>query len=148
MVRGLSNITIVGNVGQDPEMQYTTSGDPVTNFSVAVNRRSRTRDGEYQDETNWYRIAAWRRLGETVNQYVSKGDPICVTGRFWVRSYVTQDGREGTSNEIDANEIVFLGRGDADGSGSPGGYRGGGRPGGGGMNDDFGGPADPDDLPF
>lgn len=133
MVRGLSKITIIGNVGMDPEMRYTPNGNAVTEFSVAVNRRARNRDGEYQDETNWYRVSAWGRLGETVNQYVSKGSPVCVEGRFWVRRWTAQDGREGSTNEINANEVVFLGRGDADG---------------GGMRDDFGGPADPDDLPF
>lgn len=142
MVRGLSRITVIGNVGQDPEMRYTPNGSAVTEFSVAVNRRSRNRDGEYQDETNWYRISAWGRLGETVNQYVTRGSPVCVEGRFWVRNYTTQDGREGSSNEINADDVVFLGRPESDGGGFGGG---GGRPG---MNDDFGGPADPDDLPF
>lgn len=139
MVRGLSTITVIGNVGQDPEMRYTPNGNAVTEFSVAVNRRSRSRDGEWEDETNWYRVSAWGRLGETVNQYVGKGSPVCVEGRFWVRNYTTQDGREGTSNEINANEVVFLGRPENDG-----GF------GGGGMRDNFGGggDVDPDDLPF
>ena len=138
MVRGLSRITVIGNVGQDPEMRYTPNGNAVTEFSVAVNRRSRNRDGEFQDETNWYRISAWGRLGETVNQYVTKGSPVCVEGRFWVRRWTAQDGREGTTNEINANDVVFLGRGDADGGGY-GGDR---------ARDDFGGDVDPDDLPF
>ena len=142
MVRGLSKITIIGNVGQDPEMRYTPNGNAVTEFSVAVNRRSRTRDGEFQDETNWYRVSAWGRLGETVNQYVSRGAPVCVEGRFWVRNYTTQDGREGSSNEINANEVVFLGRADGDGGGGGGNF--GGAP----PRDDFGGGMDPDDLPF
>ena len=147
MVRGLSNITIVGNVGQDPEMRYTPNGNAVTDFSVAVNRRARNRDGEFDEEVNWYRVSAWGRLGEVVNQYVSKGSPVCVTGRFWVRNYTTQDGREGTTNDVSASEVVFLGREDGDG-GSFGGGGGGYRGGGGGMRDDFGGATDPDDLPF
>ena len=139
MVRGLSTITVIGNVGGDPEMRYTPNGNAVTEFSVAVNRRSRNRDGEMQDETNWYRVSAWGRLGETVNQYLSKGSPVCVDGRFWVRRWTAQDGREGTTNEINANEVVFLGRGDADGGGGYTGDR---------ARSDFGGGVDPDDLPF
>ena len=140
MVRGLSRITVIGNVGQDPEMRYTPNGSAVTEFSVAVNRRARSRDGEYQDETNWFRVSAWGRLGETVNQYVTKGSPVCVEGRFWARNYTTQDGREGTSYEINADDVVFLGRPEGDGGGGYGGSQ---------PRDDFGGgPTDPDDLPF
>jgi len=141
MVRGLSKITIIGNVGMDPEMRYTPNGNAVTEFSVAVNRRSRSRDGEWQDETNWYRVSAWGRLGENVNQYLTKGSPVCVEGRFWVRRWTNQEGREGSTNEINANDVVFLSGRDTDGGGGFGGDR---------MRDDFGGggDVDPDDLPF
>ena len=141
MVRGLSTITVIGNVGMDPEMRYTPNGNAVTEFSLAVNRRSRNRDGEFEEEVNWYRISAWGRLGETVNQYVSKGAPVCVEGRFWVRKWTAQDGREGSTNEITANEVVFLGRGDEEG----GGGFGGGAPA---RRGNYGGDVDPDELPF
>jgi len=141
MVRGLSKITIIGNVGRDPEMRYTPNGNAVTEFSVAVNRRSRSRDGEWQDETNWFRVSAWGRLGENVNQYLTKGSPVCVEGRFWVRQWTSPDGREGSTNEINANDVVFLSGRDTDGGGGFGGDR---------PRDDFGGGGDmdPDDLPF
>ena len=160
MVRGLSRITVIGNLGGDPEMRYTSNGDAVTDFSVAVNRRSRSRDGEMLEEVNWYRVSAWGRLGETVNQYLTKGSPVCVEGRFWVRNWTNQEGREGSTNEIRANEVVFLGRGDEEGGGGyggGGGGYGGGRGGGGGGyggggygggSRGGGGEVDPDDLPF
>ena len=66
----LNKILIIGNLGGDPEMRYTPSGDPVTSFSVATNRRYRTRDGEQREETEWFRVSAWGRLAEITNQYL------------------------------------------------------------------------------
>jgi single-strand DNA-binding protein len=142
MVRGLSKIIVIGNLGGDPEMRYTSNGDPVTGFSVAVNRNFRTRDGENREETEWFRVSAWGRLAEVSNQYLTKGSAVYVEGRFSSRRYTGNDGQERTSNDIRASEVVFLPRGDADGDGGGGAYRG--NRGG----DDYGGGVDPDDLPF
>ena len=147
MVRGLSKIMVIGNLGRDPEMRYTSNGDPVTGFSVAATRRYRTRDGEDREETEWFQVSAWGRLAEVANQYLSKGAAVYVEGRFSSRQYMSNDGQERTSNDINATEVIFLPRSDGDGGGfggGGGGYRGGG----GGMRDDFGGATDPDDLPF
>lgn len=76
-----NKITIIGNLGTDPEMRYMPSGDAVTSFSVATNRRYRTRDGENRDETEWFRVNAWGRLAETTNQYLEKGSLVYVEGR-------------------------------------------------------------------
>ena len=140
MVRGLSKITVIGNLGADPEMRYTANGDPVTSFRVAASRRYRTRDGEDREETEWFRVSAWGRLAEVANQYLAKGSGVFVEGRFSTSRWTGQDGMERTTSEINATEVIFLPRGDGNGGGR---YMGGG-----GMRDDFGGPADPDDLPF
>ena len=149
-----NKITIIGNLGRDPEMRYTPSGNPVTTFSVATNRRYTTREGETRDETVWFRVSAWNRLAETTNQYLSKGRLVYVEGRFRSEMYQGNDGQMRVSNEVTASEIQFLGgRGQDEGDEFGGGYRsasdfGDYSPGGGGA---FGGPSDApttDDIPF
>jgi single-strand DNA-binding protein len=109
-------IIIVGNLGRDPEMRYTADGTPVTSFSVATNRRWTNSDGSQGEETIWFRISAWRRLAETCNQYLSKGQMVLIEGnispdratggpRIWTR----QDGTPGASYEITARTVKFLG---------------------------------------
>ena len=119
----MNKILVIGNLGSDPEMRYTPGGDAVTSFSVATNRRYTNRDGQSVDETEWFRVSAWRRLAETTNQYLSKGRRVYVEGRLRSRSWVGQDGQTRFSNEIDAQNVVFLdSAGQASGdSGSTGG---------------------------
>ncbi len=107
----LNQIFLIGNVGGDPEMRYTPSGAAVTNFSLAVNYRRGRRDGEGgEDETEWFRVAAWDRLAETVNQYVVKGSKVFVEGRVRGRSYVGNDGQTRFSLEVNAFRVLFLDR--------------------------------------
>ena len=103
-----NKITIIGNLGSDPEMRYTPSGAAVTNFSVATNRRYRNNEGETVDETEWFRVNAWNRLAETTNQYLQKGRLVYVEGRLSSRSWTGQDGQTRFSNEIFAQEVKFL----------------------------------------
>ena len=112
-----NKITIIGNVGRDPEMRYMPNGDAVTTFSVATNHRYRTREGEQRDETEWFRVDAWGRLGEVVNQYVQKGRLIYVEGRLRARTYQGNDGQTRVSLEVNAFEIKFLGGRDQEGGG-------------------------------
>ena len=116
----LNKMIVIGNVGSDPEMRYTPNGSAVTNFSVAANRRYTTAEGEQREETEWFRVAAWNRLAETCNQYVTKGMKIYVEGRLSSRPYITQDGQPRSGNEISAFEVKFLNRpGDRPGAGGP-----------------------------
>ena len=131
-----NKITIIGNLGTDPEMRYTPSGWAVTSFSVATNRRY-TRNGETVDETEWFRVNAWGRLAETTNQYLEKGSLVYVEGRLSSRPWQTQNGDLRAGNEIRAQEVKFLPRA---GQAAPGG---GGYPGDGPPADD-----DADDLPW
>ena len=89
----LNKMIVIGNVGSDPEMRYTPNGSAVTNFSVAANRRYTTAEGEQREETEWFRVAAWNRLAETCNQYVTKGMKIYVEGRLSSSPYITRDGQ-------------------------------------------------------
>jgi len=109
-------VIIVGNLGRDPEMRYTPQGTPVTSFSVATNRRWTNADGTPGEETTWFRVSAWGKLGEICNQYLSKGRQVFVEGqlrpdpetgrpRIWTR----QDGTAGASFEVTARTVRFLG---------------------------------------
>lgn len=100
---------IVGNLGRDPEMRYTPSGQAVTNFPVATNRRWSDQDGNQQEETTWFRIVAWGRLAETCNQYLTKGRSVLVDGRIQSRSWEDQQGQTRYSWELVANTVKFLG---------------------------------------
>jgi single-strand DNA-binding protein len=117
----LNKMIVIGNVGSDPEMRYTPNGAAVTNFSVASNRRYTTAEGEQREETEWFRVAAWNRLAETCNQYVTKGMKIYVEGRLSSRPYITQDGQPRSGNEISAVEVKFLNRPGAAGGPDAGG---------------------------
>ncbi len=107
----LNKVTMIGNVGTDPEMRYTPSGSAVTDFRLAVSRRYSTRDGNQQEETEWFTVTAWERLADTVNQYVTKGMKVYVEGRLKSRSYQGNDGQMRFSNEINAQTVLFLDRG-------------------------------------
>ncbi len=106
---GLNKIMLIGNVGRDPEMRYTQSGQPVTSFSLAVNRFRGNREGDRQEETEWFDIVTWSKLAETCNQYVTKGKQIYVEGRIHMRSWEGQDGQKRSKNEVTAETVVFLG---------------------------------------
>jgi len=111
-------LTIVGNLGRDPEMRYTSDGTPVTNFSVATNRRWTNRDGSQGEETIWFRVTAWRRMAEVCNEYLEKGRQVLVEGRLQPdqetggpRVWTDRDGQPRASYEVTAQTVKFLGRG-------------------------------------
>jgi single-strand DNA-binding protein len=89
-------------------MRYTPSGTPVTNFSVAVNRRRPVGGGEYEDETDWYRVAVFGRMAEVADQYLARGMKVLVDGQPRITSFTGQDGVERTNVEINADNFVML----------------------------------------
>ena len=110
---GVNKIILVGNLGRDPEMRYTPSGTPVTNFSLAVTRRYRGQDGEDREETEWFRVDCWNKLAEIANQYLSKGRQVYVEGRLRTRTYEDRNGEKRFSLDVTASELQMLGtRGD------------------------------------
>lgn len=120
-------LILVGNVGRDPEMRYTPSGQPVTSFSVATNRQYTANSGESVKETIWFRITTWGKQAEICNQYVKKGSKVLVEGRLTVdnatggpRVWTPQDGgAPRASFEVSASTVRFLSsRGEGDGGGS------------------------------
>ena len=108
-------LILIGRLGRDPEMRYTPDGTPVTNFSVATDRRWTDANGQQQSRTVWFRVTAWRRLAETCNQFLTKGRLVMVEGE--VQEPKPYQGRDGTwrcSLDVTANVVRFLsGRGEA-----------------------------------
>jgi single-strand DNA-binding protein len=122
-------ITLIGNLGRDPEMRYTPSGQAVTNFSMATTEKWTGQDGQPQERTLWWRVSAFGKMAETVNQYLKKGSKVYVEGRITgdsktggPRIYTRQDGTAGSSFEVNASTIKFLSsRSDAGGGAASGG---------------------------
>ena len=154
----LCKVMIIGNLGADPEMRYTPSGRPVTQFNVAVNQSTKNQQtGEWVEATDWFRISVWGDRAERAAENLRKGNRVFVEGRFKTREFEGRDGQKRMSLEITADSLVNLekrNREDGDGefaaaaprsagapSGSP---NGGGSRGGGGYDDT----SDLDDLPF
>lgn len=109
------SITIVGNVGREAEMRYTPSGQAVTSFSVATNRKYTTGAGESVKETVWFRVTTWGKLAEVCNQYIKKGMTVLVEGGLTPdkvtgspRVYEKKDGTWAASFEVNAQTVRFL----------------------------------------
>jgi single-strand DNA-binding protein len=146
---GLNKMLTIGYLGTDPEMRYLPSGVVVTSFRLAASRSYTTSDGERRDETEWFTVKAWRNLGELCNQYLTKGRRVYVEGRLNSRSWQGQDGQNRFTNEITAEQVLFL-----DGVGGQGAGGRGPEQGGQGFGDDQGGAPpvadeeDAEDLPW
>jgi len=99
---------LIGNVGTDPEMRFTPNGSPVTSFRIATNRVFTTSDGERKQETEWFTIVAWRKLAESCNQFLTKGQRVYVEGSLRTRTWESQDGQKRSRVEVIANRVLFL----------------------------------------
>jgi single-strand DNA-binding protein len=124
MSKSLNKVTLIGNLGQDPEVRSTTNGGRVANFSIATSRSWGGQGGtEKQEKTDWHRIVAWNNskgtgLADIIEKYVKKGDKIYVEGRIENRSWQDKDGQTKYTTEIIASDVILLG---GRGSGGEGG---------------------------
>ena len=100
----MNRLVIIGNLTHDPELRSTTNGIPVCSFTVAVNRRAK----KDQQETDFFRVTAWRELGELCSKFLMKGRKVCVVGSVSVNAYQSRDGKPGASLEVAAQEVEFL----------------------------------------
>lgn len=159
----LNKVLLIGNLGRDPELRSTPSGQQVATFSLATSRRWKDKGGDKQEQTEWHNVVCWGRLAEIAGRYLTKGKQIYVEGRIQTRSWDDKtSGEKKYRTEIIADNFQMLGgRGEGDhgggGGGSypdfePGGGGGGGSFGGGGGGGGAfgggGGPMDDDDIPF
>jgi single-strand DNA-binding protein len=141
----LNKVMIIGNLGRDPEVRTTPSGQAVANFTVATNRKWKDRDGNLQEKTEWHQVVCWGRQAEVAGQYLTKGKLIYVEGRLETRSWDDKThGDKRYRTEIICDNFQMLGRkGDSfDGGGQSGGGDDGGSSGSG------GGSSFDDDIPF
>ena len=121
----LNKCMIIGNLGRDPEMRYTPSGQAVTQFTVAVNRNFKGTNGDWQEETEWFRVVAWGPLAERTAEYLRKGRKVYVEGRLQTRQWEDREGQKRSTTELVAQTVTALDprpRDEAEGS-EPGGPR-------------------------
>ena len=107
MSRSVNKIILVGNVGQDPDIQETGNGTKVAHFSLATNRRTAGGGEESQEKADWHRLTLWNRLAQFAQDYVSKGDRIYVEGRLEYDSY-ERDGVTIPTADVNVRELVLL----------------------------------------
>ena len=113
----MNKLFIIGNLTRDPELRTTAAGDSVCSFSVAVNRRGRRDNQGGQPEADFFRVTAWRALGENCSKFLSKGRKVAVTGSVRVSTYQAQDGTTRASLEVQADDVEFLSpRGEGEGA--------------------------------
>jgi single-strand DNA-binding protein len=104
-----SKTIIVGNLGRDPELRYTPSGEPVCGFSVAVSRKWTDKSGEPQEETTWYNVSVFGAQAEPCSKYLAKGRQVLVDGDVKARAYADKNGSLGASLDLKAHSVQFLG---------------------------------------
>ena len=125
MSRSLNKVTLIGNLGNDPEIRTTTGGNKVAQFSLATSRQWNSASGEKQEKTEWHKCVAWNQgtrgtgLADIIEKYVRKGDKLFVEGRIEYRQYQDKENQTRYVTEVNVREIILLGgRGggaDADG---------------------------------
>lgn len=155
MARGINKVILIGNLGRDPEVRYTTSGAAVANVTIATSESWKDKQtGEPQERTEWHRVVFFARLAEIVGEYLKKGSKVYVEGRLQTRKWQDQSGQDRYSTEVVANEMQMLDSRGGGGSGnfdqskppasrSADGGGAGGAAGGGAPAEDF-----DDDIPF
>ncbi len=106
----VNKVILVGNLGADPEMRHTSSGDPVCTLSVATSEKYKNRDGELQTTTEWHKVVLFRRLAEIANQYLRKGSSAYFEGQLKTRKWTDKTGLERYTTDIEGSELKLLDR--------------------------------------
>jgi single-strand DNA-binding protein len=119
MARGVNKVTLIGNLGADPEVRYTNNGSAVANIRLATAEAWRDKEtGEQQERTEWHRVVFFSRLAEIVGEYLKKGSQVYIEGRIQTRKWQDRDGNDRYTTEIVANEMQMLGGRGGGGAGS------------------------------
>jgi single-strand DNA-binding protein len=103
----LNRVQMIGRLGKDPESRYTPTGKLVTKFSIAINRKWKSSDGETKEATDWFNVETWGRLAEICQQYLSKGNLVFVEGRLQTDRY-EQDGETRYFTKVIASQMQML----------------------------------------
>jgi single-strand DNA-binding protein len=125
MARGINKVILVGNLGTDPEVRYTSSGTAIASLSIATSEQwTDKQSGQKQERTEWHRVKLFGRLAEIAGEYLKKGRQVYVEGSLRTDKYTGKDGVERYSTDIIASELQMLGGGgEGGGAGGGGGYR-------------------------
>jgi single-strand DNA-binding protein len=115
MAGGVNKVILVGNLGADPDMRYTPSGQGVCEFRIATTDSWTDKSGQRQERTEWHRIVVWGKRAEVCSKYLSKGRQVYIEGRIQTRTYDDKDGNKRYITEIVANDVQFLGGGRGEG---------------------------------
>lgn len=141
---GVNRVTLIGNLGQDPDTRHTPGGQTVCNFTIATNESWVDKTGQKQERVEWHRIVVWGKQADACGKYLSKGRQVYIEGKLQTRKWDDREGVTRYTTEIVAQSVIFLGGGDGARSGD--GPRNGGARDGGGR--DEAPPAYDDDIPF
>lgn len=109
MSEGLNKVMLLGNVGTDPELKHTQSGQAILRLRLATSERYKDKQGEYQERTEWHTVIMWGKRGEGLSRVLEKGSRIFVEGSLQTRSWETDDGSKRSATEINARNILFAG---------------------------------------
>ncbi|MEE9176460.1 MAG: single-stranded DNA-binding protein [Thermodesulfobacteriota bacterium] len=105
----VNKVMLIGNLGRDPEIRYTTSGQAVANFTLATTEKYTNKAGDKQEDTEWHRIVAWGRLAEICGEYLTKGRMVYIEGSIRTRSWEDKEGNTKWTTEIVARNMQMLG---------------------------------------
>lgn len=109
----VNKVILIGRLGADPELRYTTDGTSVATFNMATTETWKDKNGNKQEKTEWHRVVAWRKLGEIAGEYLKKGRLVYIEGRIRSREYDAKDGTKRKVFEIEATEMKMLPSGTA-----------------------------------
>jgi single-strand DNA-binding protein len=104
----VNKVILIGRLGADPEVRYTTEGSSVASFRIATTETWKDKSGNKQERTEWHSIVAWRRLGEIAGEYLKKGSLVYIEGRIRSREYDAKDGTKRKVFEIEATDMKLL----------------------------------------
>ena len=108
--RSLNKVQLIGHLGADPELRYTSNGTAVATFNVATSESFRANESdEWQERTEWHRVVAWGRQAEIAGEYLAKGRQVYIEGRLQTRSWEGQDGTKRYTTEVVTREMILLG---------------------------------------
>jgi single-strand DNA-binding protein len=104
----LNKVMLIGNLGKDPEVRYTTSGQGVASFSIATTEKYKNKSGDWEEKTEWHNIVLWGKLAEIAKDYLSKGKTVFIEGRLQTRKWQDKDGRDRYTTEIVGDRMQLL----------------------------------------
>jgi len=122
MAKSLNRVTLVGNLGQDPEFRTTPQGSSVCNLNIATTESYKDKNtGEWKDTTDWHRVTLWEGLADTANKYLKKGNKVLIEGKLKTRSYEDKDGTKRYITEVLGQSLIMMGGGGGGGESNSGG---------------------------